>query len=126
LSFSARQDIPITDLETSQLSIAIADSRPVQGLSVEVDIEHTYIGDLIVQLSPPTELATQLEAPSILLHNRLGGGQNNLKQVYDPSAIPALQKLLGQPLQGTWTLQVADQARYDTGVIRGFTLKADY
>ncbi len=110
----------------AELSIAIADERPVQALSVEVDIEHTYVGDLIVTLAPPESLASALDTTPIVLHNRLGGGRDNLKQSYDKTSIPGLEQILGRSLQGIWTLQVKDEARYDTGLIRGFTLKVSY
>ena len=126
LRYSARQDVPIKDLNKAQLSIAIADSRAMQNLAVEVDIEHTYVGDLIVSLFPPSDnIAAHTEQP-ILLHNRLGGGKNNLKRTYNLSNAPDLQKMVGQSPEGTWTLQVTDEARYDTGLIRGFSLTVDY
>ena len=60
LSYTARQDVPIKDLNTAELALTIADDHPVQSVSIEVDIEHTYIGDLIVTLSPPDSFAPAL------------------------------------------------------------------
>jgi subtilisin family serine protease len=64
--FKAVQDVPIQDLQTSTLSLAIANTNPIKSIKVEVDIEHTYIADLVVTLIPPTESGVL----PIILHNR--------------------------------------------------------
>ncbi len=115
---SATQDVPIRDLRTSRLSLEVADSQPATAVQVTVDIEHTYIGDLVVTIKPPAGSG----AGVIRLHNREGGSNRNLKVTYDAVNAPGLAALEGQPLAGTWTLEVQDKARFDTGVLRGFTL----
>ena len=111
-----RQDIPIADLKQSSLAVAVADDRPLTDIRVTVDIEHTYIGDLIVRLTAPGG------AP-VTLHDRAGGGADNINTVYDIANSPGLAALLGQSPKGTWTLSVDDRAQQDTGTIRGFTLE---
>ena len=50
-------------------------------LKVSVDITHTYIGDLRVELLSPA-------GRRAILHSQLGGAQDNLAMTYD-SAAPA-------------------------------------
>ncbi len=116
---TAVQDVPIRDLKTSKLALAVADTKPLKSLRVTVDIEHTYIGDLVVTVEPPTSLGV---AP-VILHNREGRGTDNIKKTYDEISTPGLAAFKGKSPQGTWTLVVQDKERLDTGKIRSFTLE---
>ena len=116
---TATQDVPIKDLGTSKLTLPVADTAAVKAIKVTVDIEHTYIGDLIVTLQPPAATGV---AP-IALHNREGRGADNIKKTYNTANTPTLAALHGKSPQGTWTLVVQDKDRADTGKIRGFTLE---
>lgn len=113
------RDVPIRDLQTARLNLPVADTGSLKKIKVTVDIEHTYIGDLIVSIKPPT--ATGVSA--IRLHNREGGATDNLKKTYDEINAPGLVALKGKSPKGTWTLIVEDKARLDTGKIRSFTLE---
>ena len=62
------------------------------------------------------------QAP-IILHNKFGGGTNNIKRTFDTVNTPELSNLLGKNPQGKWVLQVEDTARADTGKIRKFTVE---
>jgi subtilisin family serine protease len=119
---TARQDVPIPDLKSAQLSVQVAETRPLKTLKVTVDIEHTYRGDLVVTLKAP---ASSGIAP-IVLHNRAGGASDNLKQTYDAANTPALASVAGKNPQGAWTLLVEDKARYDKGMIRSLTLEMQF
>ncbi|MBD2520279.1 S8 family serine peptidase [Nostoc sp. FACHB-973] len=117
--FQAVQDVPIGDLQTSKLSVAIANTNVVKSIKVTVDIEHTYIADLIVTLNPPASTGVS----PIILHDRLGGSTDNIKTTYDEVNTPKLAAFKGKSPQGTWTLEVADKANLDTGKIRSFTIE---
>ncbi|MGH1395845.1 MAG: S8 family serine peptidase [Trichormus sp.] len=117
--FKAVQDVPIKDLQISTLSLAIANTNQIKSIKVEVDIEHTYISDLIVNLKPPTQLGVL----PIVLHNRQGGSTDNIKTTYDEVNTPQLATLKGKIPQGTWTLEVTDKARADIGKIRSLTIQ---
>ncbi len=116
---SARKDVAIRDFKTSKLTLAVAEAAPVKSIRVDVDIEHTYIGDLNVQLQPPA--ATRLRP--IMLHNNTGGGADNLRKRYDAVNTPALAALTGLSAAGVWTLIVKDTARADTGKIKSLTIE---
>ncbi len=78
--------------------------------NVDVNITHTYIGDLIVYLQSP-------QGTIIYLHLRSGGSADNLIGNYPHTLTPAtpLSDLLGQPLDGTWLLFVRDGGNGGTG-----------
>ena len=84
-----------------------------------MDIEHTYIGDLVVRVKPPASTGVT----PITLHNREGGPTDNIKKTYDEVNAPGLVALKGKSPQGTWTLVVEDRAKQYTGKIRSFTLE---
>ena len=120
--FQAVQDIPINDLQTSTLSLAIANTTLLKSIKVNVDIEHTYIGDLIVTLLPPVQIGIL----PINLHDRQGGATDNIKTTYDEVNTPKLAAFKGKSPQGTWTLEVADKAEGDTGKIRSLTIEMGF
>lgn len=117
--FQAVQDVPIKDLEISTLSLAIANTNPIKSIKVGVDIEHTYIGDLVLTLHAPADMGVV----PVILHDRLGGATDNIKKTYDEVNAPGLAAFKGKSSQGTWTLEVVDKAEQDTGRIRSFTLE---
>jgi subtilisin family serine protease/subtilisin-like proprotein convertase family protein len=119
---TAMRDVAIKDLRTARLELPIADTGLLKSIKVTVDIEHTFIGDLVVSLKPPAAMSV---AP-IILHNREGGATDNLKKSYDKISTPGLAGLSEKSPQGTWTLVVEDKAREDTGKIRSFTLEMGF
>ncbi len=113
------QDVPIKDLKTSKLAVAVGDTKAIKGISISIDIEHTYISDLIIRVTPPSAMGVS----PVILHNRTGGGTDNLKETYDLVNTPDLNQLLGKRPQGTWTLSVRDEARQDVGKIVSFSIE---
>ena len=119
---TAIRDVPINDFRTARLELPVADTGALKSIKVSVDIEHTYIGDLVVNLRPPGST----NVASITLHNREGGSEDNLKKTYDEINAPGLVTLKEKSPQGTWTLDVTDKERLDTGKIRSFTLEMSF
>ena len=90
--------------------IIIAASGVVQRLIVSVDITHTYIGDLLVEVLAPSGTRD-------ILHARHGGSQDDLFMIYDSEEPGELNAMIGQPMRGVWTLRVSDRAGLDTGTL---------
>ncbi len=109
----------LPDLQTVSVQLEVGETTPVARLSVIVEILHTYIGDLIVSLIPPSEL----DLDKIILHNRSGGATHNLKKTFDALTIPALANLQGKTVKGTWELEVQDMAFRDAGQLVKFGLE---
>ncbi|MBC6430348.1 S8 family serine peptidase [Nostoc sp. HG1] len=120
--FQAVQDVPINDLQTSTLSLAIATTNLIKSIKVNVDIEHTFIGDLVVTLLPPVQIGVL----PVILHDRQGGATDNIKTTYDEINTLKLAALKGKSPQGTWALEVADKADADTGKIRSLTIEIGF
>ena len=76
--------------------------------SVSVDIRHTYIGDLKVDLVAP-------DGSVYVLHNRTGAGADNIITTYTLN-------LSSEALNGVWTLRVNDNASGDTGTISKWSI----
>ncbi|WP_239117787.1 M4 family metallopeptidase [Paractinoplanes ferrugineus] len=103
-------DLAIPDNTTVFNSVTIdgCATAPSATSSVEVHIEHTYIGDLIVTLLAP-------DGSPYVLHNRAGGSTDNIDETYTVN-------LSGESANGTWTLSVRDAASADIGTLDTWSL----
>ncbi|BAJ02891.1 S8 family serine peptidase [Shewanella violacea] len=77
-------------------------------VAVKVNISHTYIGDLRIELHSPTGQLT-------VLHDNTGGSSNDVVQTYNVD-------MTGVESAGEWTLKAIDNARRDTGSINNWQL----
>ncbi|QXE35700.1 S8 family peptidase [Streptomyces sp. GMY02] len=87
----------------------VAGNAPA-ALSVPVNIVHTYIGDLQVQLIAPDGSAYTLKAYGT------GGSADNINTTYSVNAS-------SEVANGTWKLRVSDNASADTGYIDSWALQ---
>jgi subtilisin-like proprotein convertase family protein len=113
--------LPITDNNTTTSTITVGDGYCIGDVNVEVNITHTYIGDLIIELTSPQNTVVRL-------HNRTGGGTDNLSRLYDqgvtnPDGPGSLDDFGGEIVTGVWTLTVSDNAGQDIGTLDSWTLK---
>ncbi len=90
--------------------LVVSEGGVISEIGVQIKIDHTYIGDLIVKIIHPSGV-------EVLLHNRTGGGDNNIDKTYglDGVAHAALDVLKGLQTKGTWKLSVQDKASRDSG-----------
>ncbi|MDD4653548.1 MAG: proprotein convertase P-domain-containing protein, partial [Methanothrix sp.] len=98
--------------------ITLSESGKISALRVSLDITHTYIGDLRVELIAPS-------GERAVLHDRKGGGNDNLIVTFDSDSNQELKSLLGHPSQGDWTLWVVDLAAVDTGKLNRWSIELD-
>ena len=89
-------------------TIDVPDSITVGRLKVEVNVTHTYVGDLRIELSHAGVDAT--------LWDREGSGTDNINRTFD---VPAFD---GRGASGTWTLKVSDEAGSDVGTLDNWAL----
>ncbi len=116
-------DTPLTILDNTGFTseIIVADDFCVGDLDVDIDITHTFIGDLTVVLTSPT-------GGQVTLHGETGGSADDIVLTYDDEGIPpdgpgALSDFDATPAMGTWTLNVADSASGDTGTLNSWALR---
>lgn len=103
----------IRDLQMTEVPITGTDwSEPFKTLRVDVDIKHTYIGDLMVSLAAPW-------GDSFPLHEGTGGSADNILKTYQ-FTMPCLRDQ-----KGIWTLRIHDRAGGDVGYLDNFTLRFD-
>jgi len=115
IDISATESQPIRDYQSATLGVDVGESCAITEAEVEVDINHTFIGDLRVVLRTPW-------ADEIMLHRHSGGGRRNLNRTWT-SDQPQLRPLLGRTTAGRWTLVVHDDAGADQGSFERFDLR---
>lgn len=98
-------------------SITIQTTGTIERIRLSVDISHSYIGDLKLELVSP-------QGKTLVLREKQGGDTDDLKESYDSDTL--LSALVGQEMVGVWTLKVSDLARQDTGKLRSWALDVDY
>ena len=92
------------------VNIAVPDTFTFTGLSVSVDVKHTYRGDLVVELlHDGARVAT--------LSDRAGGSADDLVQTF-----PITTAQAGTAGKGTWTVKFVDTAADDTGTVNSVKL----
>lgn len=116
---------------TSNLPIAV--SGTVSKIKVHVAISHTWDGDLALTLISPANTSV------LLKHNTGDSGANFVGTIFDDDATMdigsasapftgsfrpenALSTFSGDPINGTWKLNITDNAHGDSGTLTGWSL----
>jgi subtilisin-like proprotein convertase family protein len=110
------KDIPDNSQAGIRDAIRFTEAASISSIKVSVDITHTYRGDLRVTLYAPSGLA-------VVLHNRQGGREDDIKGTFDVTSTPNLSNLSGQSLKGEWILHVQDLASADRGRLNSWGLE---
>ncbi|MFJ2054821.1 S8 family peptidase [Streptomyces sp. NPDC087908] len=108
--FENLADVTIVDNGTveSPITVSGVTGNAPATLKVSVDVRHTYIGDLKVDLVAP-------DGTVYTVHNRTGGGTDNIVQTFTVNAS-------SEVANGVWKLRVNDNASQDTGKIDAWNL----
>ncbi len=135
--------VPIPDVATVDVPITVPDTGQVQDVNVRIRLNHTFDGDLVIQLVHPDGTIVNLA------NNRGGAGANYGTGANDCSGTPTifddaaaatiasgvapfagtfkpetvLSALNGKPSNGTWKLRVSDTAALDVGTIGCATIQ---
>ena len=96
-------------------AIEVTAAQTIQNLSIEVDITHTWIGDLNLVLVGP-------EGDEVALHSRTGRNADDIQATYTLANTPALSVLRGKQAMGTWRIRVSDNASRDTGKLNKWAI----
>ncbi|HXV80433.1 MAG TPA: M6 family metalloprotease domain-containing protein [Candidatus Binatia bacterium] len=96
-------------------NLTTAATGNIGSVEVSIDISHTYVGDLRISLRSPA-------GTEVILHDQTGGSADNLIKTYTNATTAALGNLAGQPINGTWRLNVSDRAGQDIGKLNQWRL----
>ncbi|KJY20023.1 MULTISPECIES: M28 family metallopeptidase [Streptomyces] len=111
-SFENTTDVTIPDSPaaavTSPITVSGVTGNAPATTKVDVNIVHTYRGDLVVDLLAP-------DGTVYNLHNRSGGSADNLVQSYTVNAS-------SEVANGVWKLRVKDSAAQDVGYINSWKI----
>ena len=109
-------DIPDDTPAGVSSAIAISGSGTVGAIKVGLNITHTFIGDLKVELVSPS-------GQRAVLHDRKGGGSDDIVSTFDATTSPALASLVGEPIAGSWVLEVRDLEGQDVGRLNRWSIE---
>ena len=120
ITVEENEGITIPDNNQSGIErvLTVSESGILKNLEISVDITHTYIGDLTLELISPSN-------NSYLLHNRIGGSSDNIIKSYSLANTPILTELKGQSIEGDWKLKITDRANADIGKLNFWKLKIE-
>lgn len=109
-TYSNTTDVAIADNATVTSSILVSGraGKAPNATPIEVNIVHTYTGDLKVDLIAP-------DGSVYVLHNRSGGSTDNIARTYSIN-------LSSETINGTWKLRVNDNAGGDVGLIDSWSI----
>ena len=118
-------DVPhgISDLNVPQLvssSLNYLTQSEIVAVRVTIELSHTFIGDLLIELISPT-------GARVRLHDHGGGTQNDIIGTYGVELTPfeSLSGFAGGLSSGIWTLDVTDDVPGDDGALNAWSLEID-
>jgi hypothetical protein len=102
------RSIPDNSATGATSTLSVPDSLTIKTLALELNVTHTYVGDLKITLSHGGTEA--------VVWNRAGGSARDIHQTFN------LTGWNGQAANGTWTLKLVDSAAQDTGTLDSWKL----
>jgi subtilisin-like proprotein convertase family protein len=114
---------PIPDNDTTGITLrtVVLDSRSIDKLYVDVDIQHTSRGDLALTLIAPDGTTVHLLQPSL-------DRTPNVRATFglDAPSIDSLDVFHGRSAAGEWKLFVQDLRPHDSGSVRSWSLRIQF
>ncbi|MBN1946655.1 MAG: proprotein convertase P-domain-containing protein [Bradymonadales bacterium] len=112
LTFTNDEAQPIPDNNPNGIISGITIDRDgvLASLNVDVNITHTFRGDLVVKLHHP-------DGDEVTLTSREGGNLSNLVRRF------TVDQFNGLNIRGDWILEVSDNAQIDTGTLNSWGLE---
>ena len=111
--------IPDDDPQGISTPLNIQASGRLKSIRVQVDISHTYRGDLEVELESPS-------GTRVMLHSKQGGQLDNLVLDISSENNTDIQAFQGESIHGVWILYVRDLLQADVGRLNSWQLTVDY
>ncbi|MGY8991209.1 MAG: proprotein convertase P-domain-containing protein, partial [Rhodospirillales bacterium] len=106
------------DNSTIYDSLSISSNLLVDFIEVDLNISHTWVGDLTVNLtSPDGTTSTLVNRPGVYAQSQWGTGQDDINFTFS-----SVQQW-GEVGSGTWTLAVTDDYAADSGILNSWSLR---
>jgi subtilisin-like proprotein convertase family protein len=118
IDLSVSPNLPINDDNDAISTISVTQPcSKIDAITVSVDIQHSWIGDITVSLKSPA-------GSTVILHNKTGSSNDDIVGVYPTTLQPhqSLDAFLGQTGTGSWTMTVSDGYSSDDGVLQSWGL----
>ena len=97
---------------TDVITVPVGEGGPLSSVTVDVYIQHTWIGDLTVVLTSP-------RGTSVVLHNRTGAQDDNILGNWPETRLVdgpgSLDDFIGEDTTGDWTIWASDAVSNDVG-----------
>jgi len=117
VSGSAAPNAAISDNAQISSSITLnASNFAIDHVLVDVNIDHSFIGDLIVTLTSPDGTVSTLVNRPGRVNDGSGTDQNDIR--FELTSV----QYWGEAGDGEWTLQISDNADGDVGTLENWTL----
>jgi subtilisin-like proprotein convertase family protein len=116
LDTSVSVERPIRDYRTTTAAFDITGTCTIASVSVGIDVDHSYVGDLRVTVASPS-------GTEVVLRDHTGAGNAHLVSSYDATTLAALSGYVGQSATGRWEVRVRDDAGADTGTFHSASLR---
>ncbi len=111
--------IPDNDAAGVFDTVNVTEAGGIYGVTIEADISHYAIGQLVITLTSP-------QGTEVTLHNRSGGTVDDVTGVWPTSLFVdgpgSLNDFLGENATGAWTLKVSDHQLGALGTINNWGL----
>jgi len=104
--------IPDNDDAGVTSTITINGNGAIGGMTVLVDIDHTYVGDLTLSLIHP-------DGEEVVLQREEGGSADKLSEAY------TVTDFNGKTVSGEWTLKIVDGYDRDEGTLNNWLLEVE-
>ncbi len=125
-------NISATGTPTISSKIPFYDDIALADINVNLELDHTYLADLVVKLISPT-------GTTVVLLSSSCGDLQNINATFDDDApnfictgdpaisgmvkpLGSLSSLIGESILGEWTLEINDNAASDGGSLKAFSL----
>ena len=118
VSASSNPSIYIPDNTTITDTISLSSNLRIDEVEVDLDISHTWIGDLVVTLTSPDDTtSTLVNRPGKSAFSTWGTSQNDIDFTFSST------HHWGETGDGTWTLSVSDHYSGDQGRLNSWALR---
>lgn len=115
-----------------ELPLEVTDAQTINGMTVNINTNHSYLGDLVIRLIHPDGTArtlwnrtcnnAQSSGMNITFQDGAGTIQCGSPVAGTYSPVQTLAPFNGKPSNGTWTLTVRDHWLSDTGNLISWSL----